>query len=170
MKDKEAADNHEDIYGERTPVVKFFKLPCVFSVNRTVILQISGVKKPEPADTTQKTKGAFFMDRQQKIITIIVMLLACAILLAGCGANGAVGSGNENRSYITREEAQNIALREAGVSTEDAVFENKEFDLEDGSPVYELEFQANGVEYEYDIHAETGEILRAEQDVQRQRT
>ena len=98
------------------------------------------------------------------------MLLACAILLAGCGANGAVGSGNENRSYITREEAQNIALREAGVSTEDAVFENKEFDLEDGSPVYELEFQANGVEYEYDIHAETGEILRAEQDVQRQRT
>lgn len=30
MKDKEAADNHEDIYGERTPVVKFFKLPCFF--------------------------------------------------------------------------------------------------------------------------------------------
>ena len=107
------------------------------------------------------------MDKQQKIITIIVMLLVCAILLAGCGANSPGGSGNENRSYITREEAQNIALREAGVSTEDAVFENKEFDLDDGSPVYELEFRANGVEYEYDIHAETGEILRAEQDVQR---
>ena len=31
MKDKEAAaDNHEDTYGERTPVVKFFKLPCFF--------------------------------------------------------------------------------------------------------------------------------------------
>lgn len=110
------------------------------------------------------------MDKQQNVVTIITILLFCAIFLAGCTANSPGGSGNENHSYITREEAQNIALREAGVSTEDAVFENKEFDLDDGSPVYELEFQANGVEYEYDIHAETGEILRAEQEVQRQRT
>ena len=106
------------------------------------------------------------MDKQQKVVTVIAMLLACAILLAGCGVNNPGGAGSEKQSYITREEAQNIALRDAGVSAEEAVFENKEFDLDDGSPVYELEFRVNGVEYEYDIHAETGEILRAEQDVQ----
>ncbi len=63
---------------------------------------------------------------------------------------------------ITLEEAMEIALSHAGVNAEDARFEDRDFDVEDGTPYYELEFAANGFEYEYDIHAVTGAILNVE--------
>ena len=64
--------------------------------------------------------------------------------------------------YITLEKAQEIALAQANVKAADAMFEDKEFDHDDGTTVFELEFTANGNEYEYDIHAVTGKVLRAE--------
>ena len=64
--------------------------------------------------------------------------------------------------YITLEKAQEIALTQANVNAGDAVFEDREFDHDDGTPVFELEFTANGNEYEYDIHAVTGKVIRAE--------
>ena len=42
------------------------------------------------------------------------------------------------------------------------VFDDKEFDHDDGTPIFELEFMANGNEYEYDIHAVTGKVVKAE--------
>ena len=42
--------------------------------------------------------------------------------------------------YITLEKAQEIALAQADVNVADAVFDDKEFDHDDGTPVFELEF------------------------------
>ena len=67
--------------------------------------------------------------------------------------------------YITLEKAQEIALTQAHVDAADAVFDDKDFDHDDGTPIFELEFTANGNEYEYDIDAVTGKVLRAEHDV-----
>ena len=64
--------------------------------------------------------------------------------------------------YITLEKAEEIALAQADVDAKDAVFEDKEFDHDDGAPVFELEFMAGGIEYEYDIHAVSGKVIRAE--------
>ena len=64
--------------------------------------------------------------------------------------------------YITLEKAQEIALAQANVDAADAVFDDKEFDHDDGTPIFELEFMANGNEYEYDIHAVTGKVVKAE--------
>ena len=64
--------------------------------------------------------------------------------------------------YITLEKAQEIALAQANVDAADAVFDDKEFDHNDGTSVFELEFMANGNEYEYDIHAVTGKVVKAE--------
>ena len=64
--------------------------------------------------------------------------------------------------YITLEKAQEIALTQANVKTADAVFDDKEFDHDDGTPIFELEFAAGGTEYEYDIHAVTGNVVKAE--------
>ena len=64
--------------------------------------------------------------------------------------------------YITLEKAQEIALTQANVHPADAVFDDKEFDHDDGVPIFELEFTANGSAYEYDIHAVTGKVVRAE--------
>ena len=64
--------------------------------------------------------------------------------------------------YITLKKAQEIALTQAGVKASDAVFDDKEFDHDDGTPIFELEFKANGIEYEYNIDAVTGKVLKAE--------
>lgn len=74
-------------------------------------------------------------------------------------ANGGVSP------YLTLEKAQEIALAQANVAAADAVFTEREFDLEHGAPVYELEFTANGMAYEYDIHAETGAVLQLKEHV-----
>ncbi|MBE6607556.1 MAG: hypothetical protein E7633_03245 [Ruminococcaceae bacterium] len=67
-------------------------------------------------------------------------------------------------TYITLEEAKAIVLKDAGVSETEAIFDDREFDFEHGKAVYELEFYANGVEYEYDVDAVSGEILRKKTD------
>ena len=68
------------------------------------------------------------------------------------------------KGYITLEKAKEIALSQARVNEADAVFDDKEFDLDDGTALYELEFTAGGREYEYDVDAVTGKILRAEHE------
>src|SRR5699024_523438 len=65
---------------------------------------------------------------------------------------------------ICIEEAKKIALDHAGVKAEDVHFEDQELDRDDGVELYELEFYIDGYEYEYDIHAKTGEILKHERD------
>ena len=77
----------------------------------------------------------------------------------------AYAKGDEPSPYITLEKAQEIALTQANVKAEEAVFEDKEFDHDDGTPVFELEFTAGGNEYEYDIHAVTGKVIKAEHQI-----
>lgn len=70
----------------------------------------------------------------------------------------------EPSPYITLEKAQEIALTQAGVKAADATFYDKKFDFDDGYSLYELEFVANGVEYEYDVDALTGKVLSAKHE------
>ena len=58
--------------------------------------------------------------------------------------------------------AKSIALAHAGVSESAAYDMEVEPDDEDGVPVYEVSFKSGGMEYDYDIHAVTGEILKHE--------
>ena len=67
--------------------------------------------------------------------------------------------------FITLEKAQEIALAQANINAADAVFEDKEFDFDHGVAIFELEFYANGNEYEYDIDAMTGKVLKAEHKI-----
>ena len=61
--------------------------------------------------------------------------------------------------------AKFIALNHAGVS-ESAAYDMKvEPDDEDGVPVYEVSFKSGDMEYDYDIHAATGEILKHEAEL-----
>jgi len=62
--------------------------------------------------------------------------------------------------YISLEKAKEIALAHAGVLSENAIFDDHDFDHEKGVAVYELEFYADGAEYEYDINAENGAVIK----------
>ena len=74
--------------------------------------------------------------------------------LPGNGVNtGAVTAGT-----ITEDEAKNIALNDAGLSSDAVTFTKVEMDQKDGRSVYDLTFYTETTEYEYEIHADNGAI------------
>ena len=68
------------------------------------------------------------------------------------------------KAYITAEAAKNAALSHAGISESDVAQLEIEFDSEDGLMVYEVEFYAGGSEYDYDIDARTGEVVKSSRE------
>lgn len=64
----------------------------------------------------------------------------------------------DNCEYIGEGKAKQIAMNHAGVTQ--SVMRNLKIVLDEW--VYEVEFDANGYEYDYDIDAVTGEILKNE--------
>ncbi|MBQ9072393.1 MAG: PepSY domain-containing protein [Bacilli bacterium] len=68
------------------------------------------------------------------------------------------GTASEN-SYIGREKAKEIALNNTGVSSANVRDLEIELDADDGRLVYEVEFKSGSNEYEYEIHAKTGDII-----------
>lgn len=72
-----------------------------------------------------------------------------------------VVSGSASQSaYIGLEAAQQAALDHAGVSASEATFLEAEYDYDDGRMVYEVEFHVKGTEYDYEIDAQTGEVVK----------
>ncbi len=65
---------------------------------------------------------------------------------------------------ITAEQAREIAFTHAGVDATTVSGLTVELDEEDGIPFYELDFIAGGREYEYEIHAQSGAILKSESE------
>lgn len=66
--------------------------------------------------------------------------------------------------YLPRGDALQIALDHAQVKRSDLLDLSCELDEENGVIVYQVEFECGLWEYEYQIHAETGEILHVERD------
>ena len=65
---------------------------------------------------------------------------------------------------LSAEEAEEIALEHAGLSRQDVKFLHSEFDIDDGIRRYEVDFHQNMLEYEYSVHADSGEIISFEID------
>lgn len=65
---------------------------------------------------------------------------------------------------ISEARAKELALAHAGFSEDQVTFTKCKLDYDDGVTKYEVEFTANGVEYEIEINAKTGEILKSEID------
>ncbi|MBP8620255.1 MAG: PepSY domain-containing protein [Firmicutes bacterium] len=67
-------------------------------------------------------------------------------------------------SQITAARAKEIALNHAGVKSSDVSGFKSELDWDDGVSIYELEFNAGGYEYDYEINAATGAVVKSEKD------
>lgn len=65
---------------------------------------------------------------------------------------------------ITREEALEIALKNAGLKQADIHDLDIELDRERGVNVWEVDFDYGNMEYSYDINAETGSVTRVENE------
>lgn len=59
---------------------------------------------------------------------------------------------------LTLEDAQAIALSDAGVAPEQADITGAEPGTEKGMPVYKIKFRAENAEYTYEINAQTGSV------------
>ena len=65
---------------------------------------------------------------------------------------------------ITQNEAMYAAMNHAGVNGAQTMMTKCELDYDWGTQVYEIEFYFNGIEYEYEIDANTGAVLKAKKD------
>ncbi|MDO5477132.1 MAG: PepSY domain-containing protein [Eubacteriales bacterium] len=73
---------------------------------------------------------------------------------------------DSSSSYISVDQAKQIALDHAGLTKEEVRFTTAKFeDSEDYGNQYEIEFYGGMKEYEYDIDAVTGEILEYDIEV-----
>lgn len=76
----------------------------------------------------------------------------------------ATASGNHTNPILSLEEAQNIALKHAGLTANQVTALRTEYEIEHGIPQYDVEFHHGRWEYDYEIHADTGEILSYNKD------
>lgn len=98
------------------------------------------------------------------LAALLIAVLALS-LLTGCAALAAVISQSElPEQILSADEVQAIALDHAGFSPDQVSFLRTEPELRDRVPHYDVEFQEGRWEYDYEIHAETGEILSFEKD------
>lgn len=102
-------------------------------------------------------------------------IVACAMVLSAAltaGAFTALGTTTFDTNIsaaqsaevnsISVEQAKEIALNHAGKTADQVQFVKIKQDWEHGRTVYEIEFIANGNEYEYEIDANTGAIVKWE--------
>ncbi len=72
---------------------------------------------------------------------------------------------SEAAQNIGHAKAKSIALNHAGVSENQAYDMDIELDDEDGKLVYEIEFKSGNMEYDYEINAASGAILKHEAEI-----
>lgn len=67
---------------------------------------------------------------------------------------------NQSTTAISAAGAKEIALAHAGISASEASFIRAELDTDDGVKVYEIEFTSGTTEYDYEINAQTGAVIK----------
>lgn len=92
--------------------------------------------------------------KTKKGLMIAGGVVGMAVLLAGGWF-----AYSASRYKISAEEAQAIALKNAGVTDSEVIFSHVEKDNEDMAVTYEVSFNTNEGEYDYTIDAESGSII-----------
>lgn len=103
----------------------------------------------------------------------LTALMLALLLLTGCGTavtspdapQKAVEAAHTSATdQLTQEQAEAIALEHAGFTVDQVTRLRTSYEIDDGIPEYEVEFRVGRTEYDYTIHAETGEILSFDMD------
>ena len=70
-----------------------------------------------------------------------------------------------SHGHFTKEQAKEIALKHANIKAADITDYEIDLDTEDGKLVYDISFEHNGKEYDYDVDAETGKITNSKNEI-----
>lgn len=90
----------------------------------------------------------------KKHILILFIFTALLGTTAGCSRAADIG----------KDKASEIALEDAGYTQSDITRLHVSGDNDDGRHIYEVEFTAENIEYEYEIQASDGDILNSSYD------
>lgn len=101
------------------------------------------------------------MNMSKKWLTRLGIGAVASALLVG----GGIFAFQQTRYKLSEEEAKSIALKNAGVRTNEATFVRVEKDMDDWRATYDIEFYTNNGDFDYVIDAETGSILERDNDV-----
>ena len=72
-------------------------------------------------------------------------------------------AGHNSSNYIGASKAKDIVLNHSGIN-DHVIWKRTEFDFENNISVYEIEFYYNNIEYNYEINAINGNIIKYEID------
>ena len=86
------------------------------------------------------------MKKTFAVLLVLVMMLAFGVTASAAG------------NKLTQDQAKQAALDYAGVDASDATFTKVKRDWDDGREVFEIEFYADGTEYEMDIDVLSGRV------------
>ena len=73
-------------------------------------------------------------------------------------------TGPQAAGEITADEAKSIALQHAGLAEADVLYANVEYDRDNGHNEWIVDFATQDTEYDYEINAADGSILKSEKE------
>lgn len=94
-----------------------------------------------------------------KAVCAVVLLALLAICSAQSSAFAAV---TDSQTKISADEARSIAFSHAKVADSDVRFYKSKLEWDHGRQVYNIEFISGAKEYEYEVDADSGEIIKWE--------
>ena len=90
------------------------------------------------------------------IMTMAMSTMLCVPVLASSGQGDLIGE----------DKAREIALEDAGLKEKEITLIKSEYEMDDGREQYDVEFLKGNQEYDYDIDANTGEIISRDQEIE----
>ena len=81
---------------------------------------------------------------------------------SGTSNNNSNPTDEEKSRFIGEEKAKEIALKKANVTTESVIFDRVELERDDGVWKYEVDFKKDTTEYDAEINATDGTVLKWE--------
>ena len=102
---------------------------------------------------------------------LLALLLSVLFVLAlsSCGINiiedkDDMRLQSDTSVTVSRDRAIELALNDAGFTREEVRDLEAELDRERGGTYWEVDFEAGGYEYSYDIDSVTGEVVKADRE------
>ena len=97
-----------------------------------------------------------------RLFAVLLVAVLCLSAMTGCAFDKPVKEKTEallSEDVMPAERAEDIAYTHAKAEPTEVTGLHTVMDADDGYYKYEIEFRYNGGEYEYEIHAVSGEIL-----------
>jgi len=89
------------------------------------------------------------------------------VILKHSSQEPATGTGTQDASQFTMEQAKAVALAHAGLTEKEVTYTKQKMDWENGRQVYEIEFYTDDYkEYDYEIDVATGKIVSSDYDAE----